>query len=891
MPLAVGTRLGPYEIVGPLGAGGMGEVYRARDTRLRREVAIKVLAADLTGSPQAAARFEREWHVVARLSHPNILSLYDVGQHDGFTFAVMELVPGETLRQRLTSGALPARKALEYAIQIARGLGAAHQAGIVHRDLKPENVIITPDGHVKILDFGLARPESGSTPDGSTALVDITDAGVVLGTRSYMAPEQAKGEATDQRSDIFSFGAVLYEMLTGSRAFTGASPVEVLHAVIASDADASKLSPTHPAVRRIVTRCLEKRPEERFTSAHDLAYALEAALDALSGSSSEQISLERVNWKLRGLQVIVAAALLGAGVATGYLLRPDRGTHDTRRRAIPLRVQIQGPPGTTAGEALFSPDGRKVAALADSVAGDPAIWVRDSSGGEWRKVTTVNAHMGADWCEWSPDGQSLLYPGLVNGLARLRIVNVESSSVRTLQEDPFAEFEAAGRHNVLTEGPAGGAWSRESGILIGGPRLRLVSPETGAARDAVDADPSVGSQVWPSFLPDGRSFVFTQVSDDANKRGIFLGQVGSSYATRIVNVVGNARVTDSGHLLYNRNGALMAAPLDLQTRTLTGEPRSVASNLPVYLDRTWFSVSPANALAVPTTDTEGDWPVGTLQVFDRAGLRKRQLGDPEQYAEIQLSPDGRRLAVNSSSPLSVLDLQQGLRVPLQTVGTEFQLGSPAWAGNETVLVTQYTRQGRRNLASINTATGELRVLLDMAIARFPQTWASHSREIVAVRWEPDGTSLWALPEASPQDGRRLSRPGPYGVSSASLSADERWLAYASDETGKSEVYVQPFDELGERRRISSNGGTQPLWRQDGRELFYLDPDGAVIAVPMSTAMVPGQPARLFTLGTSGSAHEYAVMPDGQSFVAIVPAQKQAAWSISVLTDWTALVSR
>ena len=280
MPLAVGTRLGPYEIVSPLGAGGMGEVYRARDPRLGREVAIKVLAADLTGSPQAAARFEREWHVVASLSHPNILSLHDVGQHDGFTFAVMELVPGETLRQRLTSGALPARKALEYAIQIARGLGAAHQAGIVHRDLKPENIIVTPDGHVKILDFGLARPQRDSNPDGSTALADITDSGVVLGTRSYMAPEQARGEATDQRSDIFSFGAVLYEMLTGSRAFTGASPVEVLHAVIASEPDASKLSSTHPAVRRIVTRCLEKRPEERFTSAHDLAYALETAGDA-----------------------------------------------------------------------------------------------------------------------------------------------------------------------------------------------------------------------------------------------------------------------------------------------------------------------------------------------------------------------------------------------------------------------------------------------------------------------------------------------------------------------------------------------------------------------------------------------------------------------------------
>ena len=458
-------------------------------------------------------------------------------------------------------------------------------------------------------------------------LVDITESGVVLGTRSYMAPEQARGGATDQRADIFSFGAVLYEMLTGSRAFTGASPVEVLHAVIASEPDASKLSSTHPAIRRIVTRCLEKRPDERFTSAQDLAYALEAAGDALSSTGGEPVSPVRVDWKRRNIKALVAVALLAAGAAIGYLLKPDHETHNTGRSVVPLRVQIQGPPGN-AGEAFFSPDGRKIAAIADSVDGETAIWVRDSGGGEWRKVTSMNAHTGGGWCEWSPDGQSLLYPELANGLARLRIVNVESGSVRTLQEDPFAELEAAGRHNVLTEDPVGGAWSRESGVLIGGPRLRLVSPETGAARDAIGADPTVQSQLWPSFLPDGRSFVFTQDGPDANKRGIFLGQIGSDTTTRILSVVGNARVTASGHLLFVQNSALMAAPFDLRTRTVIGEPRLIAD-----LSGTagsWFSVSPANALAVPTTDTEY-WPVGTLQVFGRAGIKKRQLGEPDRY--------------------------------------------------------------------------------------------------------------------------------------------------------------------------------------------------------------------------------------------------------------------
>ena len=500
----------------------------------------------------------------------------------------------------------------------------------------------------------------------------------------------------------------------------------------------------------------------------------------------------------------------------------------------------------------------------------------------------MNAHTGGGWCEWSPDGESLLYPELVNGLARLRIVNVESSSVRTLQEDPFAELEAAGRHNVLTEGPAGGAWSRESGVLLGGPRLRLVSPETGAARNAVEADPKVELQLWPSFLPDGKSFVFSQHSTDAAKRGIFLGQIGSDTATRIVNVTGSARVTASGHLLFVHNSVLMGAPFDLRTRTLIGEPRSLAN-----LSGDWFSVSPANALAVQSSET-GSWLIGTLQVFDRAGVRKRQLGgEPDQYAGIQMSPDGRRLLVDTKLRFAVIDFQRGLLVPLGYAAQEQEMGSsnPTWIGDQDVVYTQYTRDDHRNLASINTVTGDQRILLNTEIARWPQAWSNHSHEIIAIKWEPDGTSLWAIPEASPRAGRRLSREGPYDVSQASLSADEHWLAYDSNETGAFEVYVRPFEGRSDRQRISSGGGRQPLWRHDGRELFYLGPDGSIMAVPMSSSMEPGEPVKLFTLGANRGFRQYAVLPDGQSFVALVPSEKQAAWSITVLTNWTALLSK
>ncbi len=890
-------RLGPYEIVSPLGEGGMGEVYRAHDTRLGREVAIKVVAGRLENNATASARFDREWRAVARLSHPNILSVHDIGHHDGTTFAVMELVPGESLRRRLAAGPLSAQKALEVAIQIARGLDAAHQAGIVHRDLKPENIVITPDRHVKILDFGVARLQDHVDRSGnSTVPFDQSESGIVLGTRGYMAPEQARGEVADHRADIFAFGAVLYEMLAGKRAFSGSSPVEVLHAVIATDPDSTRLSSTNPAVRRILARCLEKRREDRFSSAHDLAFALEAAAEAVTASGSNPIPpLTTPVWKRRAMIAVAGALVLAAAVRVGQILRPGGTTRSTLPATLALRAEIPGPPGML-GQVAFSPDGRRLAAIAYPTNGVATVWVRDVDGREWRRVAEGGTGFGTEWCEWSPDSSAILIPVSQAGAGGLRIVNVMTGVARTMGGDPqpYGVKGAPGDHNLL-EANVGGAWSAAAGVLIGGERLHFLSAETGRATDALDADPAVTWQRWPSYLADGRSFLFTQESSDNRKRGIFLGQVGSPRAARILDVVGNARVIASGYLMFAQNGTLMAAPFDVHRRAVTGEARLIASGLPIiYGGHSWFSVSPADVLVLPPANASGP-EIATLRVFERSGVQRRELGDSDRYIQIGLSADGGRLVIQTDRPaLDVLEIERGLRVPLGRIPPGASLGSPAWSNDgRSVAATQYLPGEQRNLTIVDAATGDITTLLKTPVARWPQAWVRSRREIVAKKWEPGGTSLWAIPVDAPDRARLLSHEGSYTIVSASLSPDDRWLAYDSNETGTFEVYVQPLERPGERRRVSARGGFQPLWRDDGRELFHLEADGTLVAIPMSDAMVPSPPVRLFKLRSHPMVLErqYAPLAGGKHFIAIVPHRAEITDPITVLTNWTAVTGQ
>jgi Tol biopolymer transport system component len=872
----------------------MGEVYRARDSRLGREVALKVVAAELVGDELAGARFDREWRAVARLSHPNVVALYDIGQHEDLTFAVMELVSGGTLRQRLAAGPLSAQKAVEVGVQIARGLAAAHEAGIVHRDLKPENVSITPSGHVKILDFGLAggTPLARTAAAGGidTASLALTGKGVVLGTRSYMAPEQVRGEPVDQRTDIFAFGAVLYEMLTGHRAFMGSSAIETLHAIVAGEPDLSPLSSTHPSVRRIAIRCLEKRPDDRFTSAHDLGYALEAAAEGLSGTGAVPLLGSRPVWVRWAGLVIVAAALLLAGFAIDQLWRTPASSRAAGQGPPPIRAQIEGPPGVL-GEMGVSPDGTMLAAIAYSRS-ESILWVRAAGGTGWRRLAALNMRDAA-WFAWSPDSRSVCFPALVDQTTQLQIADLASGVVRSVELQPVRTGTATNERDPLDMGRVrvGGAWSRTAGILIGGARLRVVSVETGTVSDALAANPSVTSQLWPSFLPDGKTFVFTQNASSGADRGVFLGALGSRQPARLLTAPVNAQVAPSGWLLYPENRALMAARFDFASGRRGAVSRLVAALPSAFGNFSWFALGPGGTLLLPA-DRRGLMRLGQLQIFSRRGAPSATIGGRDPYIAVNLSRDGRRLAIETGrNALDVIDIDRGLRVPLGITQPGQWLTNPVWSPDGRHVAATRNAGGsepERNLVTVDASTGQVTVLIKTARARWPQAWSRSGREIVVTLWETYGASLWAVSAKAPHGERRLSPEG-VPVARASLSPDDRWVAYDSSESGEYEVYVQPFEGGGERRRVSRRGGIQPLWRDNGRELFYLERDGTLMSVPVSPAMEPGVPVALFPIHPAPEPflREYAVLPGGDRFIAVVPLATEAPDRVTLLTDWLA----
>jgi Tol biopolymer transport system component len=494
------------------------------------------------------------------------------------------------------------------------------------------------------------------------------------------------------------------------------------------------------------------------------------------------------------------------------------------------------------------------------------------------------------WCAWAPDSRSLLYPSLVDGSARLRIIDVQTGTVRTL-DDPTAAGEGP---SPLTYTRVGGAWSRSAGLLIGGRRLRLVSVTGGAHEDAVEADGAVKWQAWPSFLPDDTSFIFTQDSTVQSRRGIFLGRTGSRRVTRLLPVVGNARVSSSGHLLYARGDALMAAPFDLPTERLTGDPWLVASGLPVVEGFSWISVSPRDDVAFATASTPAVHREvrSDLVVFDRTGRRLDELGESRWLRELVLSPDARRIAVTQPAgrPIDLMDVHKGPRVTVGRPPAGSRFGSPAWSPDGTrIAATLYEPPTGRYLALIEVATGQVTVVLRPERARWPQAWSANGREIVVAAWEPTGASLWAIRADAPGTERRLSPEGPVSVTNAALSPDDRWLAYDSNETGESEIYLQSFQRPTERRRVSPNGGSAPSWSRNGREILYVQPDGMLMAVPVSALMETGAPIALFKMPIDprGPGKQYVVLPDGR-LVVNVPSPAQGPSVATLLTHWPAL---
>ena len=919
VPLTSDTRLGPYAIIAPLGAGGMGEVYRARDTRLDRTVAIKVLPAQAADNLEARQRFEREARAVSALNHPHICTLYDVGRQDGIDFLVMEYLEGESLSQRLAAGLLPPAEALRYAVHIAEALAEAHRHGVLHRDLKPGNIMLTKAG-AKLLDFGLAKlREEPAAGLGSslmpTRTKDLTQKGAVLGTIRYMAPEQLEGQEADARSDIFSFGAVLYEMLAGRQAFVGESLASVISAIMTSQPPpVSTLVAGAPALDHILQKCLAKDPEERWQTAHDLAGELKwivedrsppAAASAVAAApTAGPVQAARSPW--RGMAVAgVAALLVAAGVLIGGWLRPKPVEPGAVRFQLAFpedtapgdgRGLAQGP-GQGAPQLALSPDGRKLAFVAVDRGARPSLWIRSLDSFSAQRLSGTE---GAAFPFWSPDGQFVGF--FADG--KLKRIAFAGGS-------PLSICDAkAGQ---------GGAWNRD-GVIVFAPDLPpsplyRVPAAGGVATPLTTLDTAGGEflQCWPQFLPDGRHFLYLGSYRDPGKSGIFAQALGSGERKLLLNSGVRAAYAPPGYLLFVREGTLLAQPLDEKALRVRGEPVSVAQDVAFLerLGRAAFHVSETGVL-VYRTGRGGGGANNQLAWYDRQGKRLQTAGEPGLYTQIALSPDEKRVAVQLSnsdragSDLWLLELASGVFSRL-TFEPGYEM-EPTWSPDSQRLV--YTtsapsaggpaisatlpRSDKQELREIVVASGASTVLYADDMNKFPDDWSRDGRFLV---YHSGGQIVSLLPLTGERKPQILLNT-PYRKDELHFSPDGRWLAYHSFESGRFEIYVASVPSLTQKRQVSSGGGYQPLWRADGKELFFLSLDQKMMVADVKTAgavIETGIPKALFQTdaGDNTAFNQYAVSGNGQRFLINGPVARVAepVSHINVVLNFAAQLHR
>ena len=897
--LALGTRLGPYLIEAPLGAGGMGDVYRARDTRLERSVAIKVLSARLADDPDLRRRFEGEARAIAALNHPHICTLHDVGRHEGIDFLVMEYVEGETVAARLAragGAALPIDEALRCAIQVADALDRAHRQGIVHRDLKPGNIMLTRSG-AKLLDFGLAklRPTTRAGEPGQSILptltTPVTTRGAVLGTPQYMAPEQLEGQEADARSDIWALGCVLHEMLTGSRSFGGGVDAGVMAAAPFLDPPpGSSLQPVATSLLDYTTRkCLSRNPDDRWQSAGDLRSQLEWVAENLAAPVPASSATPGPARRRKATLVVVAGALVvalaGVWSPLGHLWKaPAAGEKQYLSLAIPDSM-------TWSDSAAFaiSDDGAQVAFVARARDGAATqLWRRPF------KAPSAEVIAGVDEPEypfWSPDGRYLGY--FAHG--KLRKVPATGGASQVIGDAPD---------------PRGGAWNRDGVILFTpGPTggLYRVSESESQPRPVTSLDPSrkETSHRWPAFLPDGRHFVYLAQSLDPTNDGLYLGSLQSPEKRRLAKTGLRGAYAAPGYLLFvQEDRLLMAQAFDPVRLELGGEPVPLAENIAYDgLEYSAFA-SAAGALLY----RHGQGPVRTdLVWFERTGRELGSAGGAESYEEPQISPDGRRVVADKADPqtgkydLWIMDLIRGTRSRF-TSGPEDEYG-PLWSpdGGRIAFGRAVQGQSLGSTICVKRADGagseEVLVRLgDIAgiIDGSPADWSKDGRFIVyETRDMKRNTDLWALPLSGPRDPIPLAQ-SPAQEYDGRVSPDGRWLAYTSSESGIDQVYVQAFPTVAGRWQVSTDGGVEPQWRADGRELFYLSPDQHLMAVSVKGPPLEfGVPTALFRIRTRdpGIRNRYAVAPKGDRFLVMSQTESLSAEAITVVLNWTAGLRR
>ena len=860
MVLVAGDKLGPYEIVAPIGKGGMGEVYRARDTRLKRDVAIKVSAERFT------ERFEHEARAIAALNHPNICTLYYVGPN----YLVMELVNGPTLADRIKEGAIPLDEALNIARQVADGLEAAHEKGITHRDLKPGNVKIKPDGTVKVLDFGLAK--MGGTPsvqgdESPTLTVGQTEAGVILGTASYMSPEQAKGKPVDQRADIYAFGAVLYEMLTGQRLHQGETTTEVLASVIKEEPQWDKVP---MQVQKLLRRCLEKDPQKRLRHIGDvMALVDDVAQGNLAGTGKSGFWSRPLPW--------IAAALL---VVAGLAIWAVRREPFAERRA--LYVQLAPPEGSefatfgagTGGFAL-SPDGKTVAFIAKTD-GKNGLWVREVGRPTARLLPGTE---GAGTPFWSPDGKSIAFP--VGG----KYQRVELSGGAPL--------------TICDRCGGAGAWAGDGRMILGGyPGLVQVPASGGTVSDFSKPDESRGElrYLFPQIISSDRIMYWAgnkKIEDSA----VFVASLSNpadrvKVLTSISNALYAADDNGKGYLLYIRGANLMAQRFDVGPRKLSGEPRAIADSVAYTGTVGHAEVSASTAGSLLYTSPiryQFTW-------FDRTGRPLSKVGDLGEYITFRLSPDGRRIVASRDLPsgtdLWMIDVDRGSASRFTFTGTyHFPIWSP---DSKTLIFSSFADSQNLYRKNANGSANEERIEFSTQRGHTAYDWSRDGRFFLY----SDARDLWVAPVLP--DGSLAGKPTvyftmkPFGSSAARFSPEStpHWVGYASNESGRFEIYVQAFPRSKGKIQISTDGGRLPEWSPDGREIFYVSPEYNLMVVSLritGNTIEPSAPRELFHLPAmdlNSGISPYAVA-DAQKFLVRVTPQQ----FINLIVDWPALLNK
>ncbi len=884
MSITPGTRIGPYEVTSQLGEGGMGVVFRARDSKLQRDVALKLLPEHFAGDADRLGRFQREAQLLASLNHPNIAQIYGFEQIGNAGCIVMELVDGETLGERLKNGPLPLDEALEIAKQIADALAAAHERGIVHRDLKPANIKITPNGVVKVLDFGLAKAlENRSSDIRLTSLMTQMSGstpGTVLGTAGYMSPEQARGKEVDARTDIWAFGCVLYEMLTARLAFGGETSTDMIAKIVTGQPDLDLLPRDTPSsIRLLLAATLNKNPQLRLQHIGDMRLFLDPTFfpAAPAATAQPQPPGQRGNWIAIALAVVLLAVLIPAAIYFRPGPPPARAMHFE----IPL-------PGVLGGAFTVSPDGQRVAYWAQAADGSRAIWIRPVGGDTPMKlVGTENSRIQGIF--WSPDSRYLAYR------AGDKLIKIDASGGPT---QVLCE---------ITGSPRGITWSNRGVILFARPSDNIivqVADSGGPVKPATELDSGRKEifHIVPAFLPDGNHFLYAIVSSLPDNLGIFVGALDSKTKTRLLPFPQRGLNTIvyvlPGYLLINASGALTAQRFDASRLTLEGEPISVVPDIAAG-----FSVSDTGLLMYSKASTG---PV-TKQLlwYDRTGKQAGEVGVAAAYGNVELSPNGDRVAVDmvadNNRDIWVIDIARA--VPSRITFDPAQEWSPSWSADGSRIIFGSNRGGHTHIyQKASSGVGNDELVFKSDDNEIPMHWSRDGQHIVFSRPKTEtnnrDSDTWILN----MPGEKKAVPfveSPFEKTQARVSPDGRWLAYSTNESGMYQIVVQSFPDPNRGKwQITAQGGVEPKWRRDARELYYLSLDGKLMSVPLKSERTfeAGTPVVLFqtplTVNRTSPERDrrYDVAPDGR-FLIVVPQTTSASTPVAAVVNWAAELAR